>query len=1014
MRYAARWLILIAVCSATASAQTLIFFEGGFPSEDSFAPSREALAKALPGATFCDAANLSTQLPALETKLLVLPYGSAFPEGDWPAIYAYLQRGGNLLVLGGKPFSRAAYMQDGKWIVREESVRFTRPLLINGYSEVSVLFHEHLSPNPTVALDLPQFPIERAFSPIVRLSTKDLYSTEGSAGSLDARLDPIEVVVHNGERVAVPVIAIDHLRSIFPGGRWVFLLTETRREFLDSPEGRKLISALAAYALRGAEEFSARPTRAAFLPGEPIDLHLTSQAKDLSPAARAVFSLEGNEPYAKPVPTSSLTSASVTLPPVSQTGLHRLETRFIDGNRVLRVDRSAFWIRDDRALNSGARLTVGPDFFQLDGKPAAILGTTYMASDVQRLFLLQPNVAVWDHDMLEIENSGLNMVRTGLWSGWRDVTNDDGTAKDVFLRNLEAYLLTARQHHLQVQFTFFSFLPEAFGGSNPYLDPVSIEHQKTFVRSIVQRFKDVPYLSYDIINEPSISQFTWRTRPNGDKFELAAWNEWLHRRYSDWSALAEAWNMPALGEVVPLPTMEEFAPRGAYFGSNGLRANDYYLFAQNLFADWTHIMVSTIRDTGSRQLVTVGQDDGGYQERLNPAFFSDAIDFTSDHTWWLNDGLLWCSLIAKQPGKPMLIQETGLQRQLTPRETMRLTPEDEAALLERKLAMSFAGGAGAVEWLWNVNAYMTSDNEVTIGAVRADGSVKPDVHVLRGFARFAADASPYLHDVEAPQVAIVTSQALQYSPWNSTANEAQQRAVRALFYNARVAAYIVPENRLDHLGQPRLVILPSPQTLSEPAWQRLLQYVRAGGHLLITGSVDRDEHWRRIARADSVGLRAGAAPLSFHTAKVQIADVNANFEFREPAQEQLEYLAFEDAADSESIDVGKGNIIWIAYPIELSQNLDQVAKVYRYAAARAGIVDRFALGQPISSGILIYLQQMKDATLYIFSSESANLETIDLKDSETGAHLGFNLSSQRAAAALIRRSDSKIVARYGF
>src|SRR6185312_14095850 len=247
-------------------------------------------------------------------------------------------------------------------------------------------------------------------------------------------------------------------------------------------------------------------------------------------------------------------------------------------------------------------------------------------------------------------------------------------------------------------------------------------------------------------------------------------NAWLHRKYTDWSALAEAWNLPMLGDVAPLPTTEEFAPRGAYFGNNGRKVHDYYLFAQDVFAEWTHKMATTIRESGSTQLVTVGQDDGGYQERLNPAFFADSIDFTTDHTWWLNDDLLWCSLIAKQQAKPMLIQETGLQRQITPRETERRTPDSEAALLERKLAMSFAGGAGAVEWLWNVNPYMTSDNEATIGAVRADGTVKPDVEVLRNIARFAKDASPYLHDLERPQVAIVTSQALQYSPWNAAAN----------------------------------------------------------------------------------------------------------------------------------------------------------------------------------------------------------------------------------------------------
>ena len=42
-------------------------------------------------------------------------------------------------------------------------------------------------------------------------------------------------------------------------------------------------------------------------------------------------------------------------------------------------------------------------------------------------------------------------------------------------------------------------------GSNPYLDPVAIEAQVAYVRAIVSRFRDVPFLSFDLINEPSFT-----------------------------------------------------------------------------------------------------------------------------------------------------------------------------------------------------------------------------------------------------------------------------------------------------------------------------------------------------------------------------------------------------------------------------------------------------------------------------------------------------------------------------
>src|SRR5262249_39181129 len=155
-----------------------------------------------------------------------------------------------------------------------------------------------------------------------------------------------------------------------------------------------------------------------------------------------------------------------------------------------------------------------------------------------------------------------------------------------------------------------------------------------------------------------------------------------------------------------------------YAGRNSLKLYDYFLFAQESFAGWVEQMRDSIRAAGSAQMITVGQDEGGYRDRVSPAFFSGLVDFTANHSWWQNDSLLWDSLVAKQPGVPMLIQETGLQRELALDEIARRTPEDEAALLERKVAMSFIQGSGAIQWLWHTNSYMTLGNEAPIGALR--------------------------------------------------------------------------------------------------------------------------------------------------------------------------------------------------------------------------------------------------------------------------------------------------------
>ena len=60
------------------------------------------------------------------------------------------------------------------------------------------------------------------------------------------------------------------------------------------------------------------------------------------------------------------------------------------------------------------------------------------------------------------------------------------------MRAIDAFILTAKRHELEVTFTFFSFAPEAWEGVNPYLDPRSVEAQKRFVASIVGRHRARP------------------------------------------------------------------------------------------------------------------------------------------------------------------------------------------------------------------------------------------------------------------------------------------------------------------------------------------------------------------------------------------------------------------------------------------------------------------------------------------------------------------------------------------
>lgn len=1031
-------LLLVLSCVGAASAHaaehTVVFFEPGFPAADAAQVSEAQLRAGFSAATFAGAAQLPAALA--DANLLVMPYGSAFPETDWKPILEYLDRGGNLLALGGKPFTRAAYRDASGWHLRAATVAYSLELFIHDYQETPGSAQLKFEPNRDVLPVLPEFAWKRAYSPVLRLSVVDKYHRDGSTGDEDFDLTTLAWGARDGHKLAAPVFEIDHNQFRFVGGRWIFAACDVGDDFFANTQ---LLNLLADLATRKADRFTFRPHVPLFLPGEPLDFQFEPYgARADWPAGDQlklrVTAEEGGKPLEITVPVDA--SQPMTLPAAAAggKGLHTVEATLLRDGKPIHVYRSGFWMRDWEYLLSGPKLTVGTDYFELDGKPLPVVGTTYMSSDVARLYLSKPNAYVWDQDMAQIHGEGLDMIRSGLWSGWDPLLAPNGELSEDALRTIEAFLMCARHNHLPIQFNLFAFLPENLGGENAYLDPVAWQAQAQYVGSIARRFHAVPFLAWDLINEPSANGNLWKTLPSGDAFEQAAWRKWLATRYPDRSELLDAWAEPSFGigrnlqhhpttespetaaqDPFSLPDAGAFNFDAVRSGYNPLKIYDYYLFTQSIFADWVKRTKDLIRATGSTQLITVGQEEYGVAARLSPAFYSQLIDFTADHTWWDFDGTLWASLAAKFPGKPMLIQETGEQRRLMQDDHLRLSATEESWQLERKIAMAFAQGAGALEWVWNVNSYMANDNEIPIGAVRPDGTEKPEAQVLSAFAAFAAKSPESFTHIQPPAVTLVTSQALQYSGMNSLAIDAQKRALRALAYYDHTPLRMLPENRLAELDAPKLVILPSPQALSDEAWTALLKYVEGGGTLLVSGPVERNEHWQLVDRLGALGVKARVETLAVRQSELKVEGEPAvEVSFPTTVQQlPIEVLRFADGKSVETIAHGAGRILWERDPVEFAEDYDPAATLYRYALKVAGVAPALREIAPLSPGVLAFPTVLDDAVLYSFSNESLDEQDVNIEDAVTHAHMNFMLPAQRGAAILLRKKDGAVLSAYG-
>lgn len=801
---------------------------------------------------------------ALESaRVLVWRHGSTIPAASWPAIKQFLLRGGRWVHLGGEPWTRVVTGGPGAWRVEDRSVSILKELRLNqsrvepvggtrvrGADRSNPAFDvDALHDGATVSILEPRF-----------TDSKTYPDEDGSPGAREAVAHPLAFVHKPSDDEAFPfasaAFAIDRIRGFFAGGRWVLRLVS------NAPTAAE-IAALLQEAERDVVDLRVRPARGCLRAGESavvwVENEIVAESYATYPGALTITAPDGAQsvmPFAWTTTFGRNEPIAVSIGTPTTPGIWRIDAQFENG----RTSSSGFWVMDDALFRSGGTLSFDHQMLRKDGAPYPVVGTTFMSPSVHRDFLFEPNVAEWDETFATLARLKLNLVRTGLWSGWDRAADADGTPKEDFLRALEAYYLTARKHGILVLFNVFAFMPPRFGGENAYLDPKAVAAQQRFVGGIAARFKDAREFQLDLINEPSFCSEAklWFARPNGDRFERDAFLAWLERSFtSDGRAwqdeVRSRWRLLP-DEPIGLPALEDFDD-GTTFGSKRpYRAQDWLRFANDAFRDWCFAMRQAVRDAGSPMAITVGQDEGGLLQRPHPQLMADALEYTSIHTWWWNDRLVFDGLAAKRRGKPMLVSETGvMNRELLSGDALR-SLDDAKDLLERKLAAAFAAGAfGVVQWCWDVNPYMASDNECAIGIHRVDGSYKPEWKALARVAEFVAATRPRFGGYFEPPLAIVMSDADRFSPRALEGLAAVQASMRN---GSPLSVVLEPRIAVDAVGV-RQIVLASCPGVADSAWSALLDAARGGASVLTSGYFEADDVGRARCRLGLERQRLG-------------------------------------------------------------------------------------------------------------------------------------------------------------
>lgn len=1017
MRNSIAAVLFLLLGSFPASAKSVVFWQSGFPTIDSRPVAREVLAKALgEGETvFAGIDALKNSATLKGADLMVLPYGSALPADAWSEIQGHLRAGGSLLILGGRPFRVPVRAAAGSYIQERPQDTYAREINIR---------HTYEAPRTGDAKFAWKSGYSFLRSPAIR--ARRFFALEG-------RLNGLGYMVNSeGLEVAAPVVVADHAgagsrSNSMAGSRIVMLDFDPEEGFWESDDGVLLLGEAAEYARQGAVSFWTEVLFSTLKPGEmpQAAVHLRDARRERTGArvngeAKLQILSDGKVLDDTQISCSGAkVDADVFFHKAFPPGFYVLRGEYSNAGRVREAYQNGFWVEDEQMLATGPKLGVMGDFLTRDGKVFFPVGTNHFTTEANGWDFSGPrNAWVWERDFADMARYGVTFVRTGVWMGnSRFVEPSSGAVNERFIRNLEAYFLCARRHGIIVNFTFFSFSPHSGGDQpgtqppNPYIDPGAVRAQQDYIVSIVNRFRAVPWLCWDLINEPSFSNPNrlWKgNTPNGDPAEAAAWRKWLRGKYAGLRELGAAWSVPEeqLGsfDSIPLPSEQDLA-FARYRNLRAVRALDYNLFAQDMFSQWVRSMITAIRSAGSDQLVNVGQDEGGVADRvLNQFYASAGVAFTTNHSYWRDDALLWDSVAAKRPGVPNIVGETGYQPVWAPDGTWRYDEVKGYALQEKKWVLGFAAAnSGVLHWDW--------DREVDFGIKRSDGSAKTWQPMMREMARFAEAAASRATRLIEPQTAVVLPQSLQLSVLNGTALEAQQKAVRALFYHARAQAYAVGEYQIGHLGNPKLIILPAPVGLSAKAWEVIRGKVEAGATLLVSGRFDGDAHFHPTGRQKEAGLPYEPGALTIRENLMRWPGGEARLIFGGDKTTYLDRAFLPDGSAWAERALGKGKILFAPLPMELNENLQAVGAVYRYAAKSAG-VDPVYSTELDDPGILICPTRFPGATLYVLVSESSGRD-VSFRDLTSGKQFSSTLDPGRSAMLLVA-DDGALLASYNW
>lgn len=983
-----------------------------------------------------------TAEPAVD--LLIYGPGRYFSEATWLHVRDYFRRGGHLLTVGCFPLT-IPYRIQGDGVVKESPT----DAALHSLAMVDTCVSTGECDRPIARDIAPRFaflkqvalpPMRDTCSMDVRLATRPEPDQLQYArhGVREADLEVGCCLHDEADRVvAAPIIRIHH----YDGGALTFLNFEPVDDrFYDLSAGQEFLGHIITASLQEAWRVTLSSRYARYRLDEMISITLGGRrlrgAGGQSPRRIELSVFDADVTDGEPLGRKEIDLPNdqvehvwdgIDVPEGSCVVTARLRV----GECDVQEWRTGFYVLSDeraKAIAGNAPRfkvdpSIAPDYCVVGDTPLPMTGTTYMARDNFRDCFADLNVAYARLDLAGLRDLGANIIRAGVWTTYGRIYHSEGGFREEALRSMDAYFLAAAEAGLPVQFVPSAFVMNCWNREGSvFHDPELRAKAMKCFEQFAQRYADWPGVQLDVINEPSYAPFRqgqlWQlARPIGDEYELKSWRAWLHRRYNgDIGLLRLAWAITSAEvrsfDEATLPEEEDFATNydGPPTYTRRAMLTDFYEFAADSFAGWSREIRRIVREHAPSMLVMIGHDEWFRVPTQQREAYEGNIDLVNWHQWhW--EGVIFNEYnLNRVRGLPCCGQEMGILCYKDQRNAERISETEMRDQLERKLIYCLGNW---IQWQSHCDPVMDVYKENRLGFLRVDGTERRMGGLIRllGFLEKGMARRLMRRREDREQLAIVIPTSVWFSSDKHLAVRATRQAFTAMHYYLKRQPYTILEDLLCddnrvQIGWPAVVVVPSPTLLRERAWQHLLKMVHDEGvTLLVTGSIQQDEYWRRCERLAKIGIQCETSNLAT-VERLRVSDRTYDCTFREaincglPAKGLLRAVPG-DAGIGEPVEIqmGTGRIIYCPVPVELADDIEPTVSLYQQTLHDAADLPSSPVeidGCDNSASQFIYAIEYEDCTAVSLVNEGTDA-TFRFRLTGCGCEVEAELACGRAA-----------------